>query len=163
MHKLALSIVLTSQGISFLHAGTEFLRTKKGVENSFQSPDSINAIDWNLKTINKQVVDYVKALIALRKSHPAFRMQEASQIAANIKFLENLPPGLIAYTINGAAVKDNWKKILVVFNGSKDQKAFKLPPGFWKMAVSANKVPSSIQLAPSLLQPADYSAYIFYQ
>ena len=163
MHKLALSIVLTSQGISFLHAGTEFLRTKQGVENSFQSSDSINAMDWNLKTTNKQVVDYVKALIQLRKTHPAFRMQDASQIAANIRFLENLPPGMIAYTINGAAVNDGWKKILVVFNGSKDQQGLKLPAGSWKMAIGANKVPDSIKPAPSILKPADYSAYVFYQ
>ena len=60
MHKLAMSIVFTSQGISFLHAGTEFLRSKKGVENSFESPDSINAIDWSLKTKNKDVYEYVK-------------------------------------------------------------------------------------------------------
>ena len=74
MDKLAMSIVLTSQGISFLHAGTEFLRTKKGVENSFESPDSINAIDWSLKTKNKEVFEYVKGLIKMRKEHPAFRM-----------------------------------------------------------------------------------------
>src|SRR5262249_3592617 len=71
MHKLALSIVLTSQGISFLHAGTEFLRSKKGNDNSFNAGDSINAIDWALKTKNKDVFEYVKALITLRKGHPA--------------------------------------------------------------------------------------------
>ncbi|MEI9809112.1 MAG: hypothetical protein WDO16_15320 [Bacteroidota bacterium] len=60
MHKLALSIVLTSQGISFLHAGTEFLRSKNGHENSYNAGDSINAIDWNLKTVNKDVFEYVK-------------------------------------------------------------------------------------------------------
>ena len=163
MHKLALSILLTSQGLSFLHAGTEFLRTKKGVENSFQSPDSINAMDWNLKTTNKQVFDYVKALIRIRKTHPAFRMQDAAQIATNIRFLDNLPPGLIAYTINGAAVNDSWKKILVVFNGSKDQQAFQLPAGNWKMAIGANKIPTEVKVTPGLLQPADYSAYLFYQ
>ena len=62
MQKLALSIVLTSQGIPFLHAGTEFLRSKKGVENSFESPDSINEIDWSLKAKNKDVFDYVKGI-----------------------------------------------------------------------------------------------------
>ncbi len=62
MQKLALSIVLTSQGISFLHAGTEFLRSKKGVENSFNSPDSINAIDWSLKTKNNDVFELCKSI-----------------------------------------------------------------------------------------------------
>src|SRR4029077_7440222 len=91
MHKLALSIVLTSQGISFLHAGTEFLRSKKGVENSYNSPDSINESDWNLKTINKDVFDYVQQLIKMRKSHPAFRMTTAGQLQKNIHFDEAAP------------------------------------------------------------------------
>ena len=51
--KLALSIVLTSQGISFLHAGTEFLRSKQGNDNSFNAGDEINAIDWDLKNKTK--------------------------------------------------------------------------------------------------------------
>src|SRR6185503_6147850 len=109
MDKLAISIVLTSQGISFLHAGTEFLRTKKGVENSFEAPDSINAIDWELKTRNKTTFEYIKYLIDLRKKHPALRMTTAKEIFTNIKFLEGLPAGVIAYEINGTAVKDSWK------------------------------------------------------
>ena len=114
MHKLALTIVLTSQGISFLHAGTEFLRSKNGVENSFQSGDSINAINWNLKSENKAVFEYVQALIKMRKAHPAFRMTSAADISRNIFFQEKLPPQVVAYTINGAGVKDKWKKIFVV-------------------------------------------------
>ena len=137
MQKLALSIVLTSQGISFLHAGTEFLRSKKGVENSYQSPDSINAIDWSLKTKNKDVLEYIKALIKMRKEHPAFRMTSVKSIASNIHFLENLPAGIIAYTINGKAVNDTWGKILVVFNGSGAEKKISLPKGQWKKVLSS--------------------------
>ncbi|MEJ2004008.1 MAG: type I pullulanase [Cyclobacteriaceae bacterium] len=74
MHRLANTVVLTSQGIPFLHAGVDFMRTKQGVENSYQSPDSINAIDWNRKTIYKDHFIYYRDLIALRKGHPAFRM-----------------------------------------------------------------------------------------
>jgi pullulanase len=87
MDKLAMSIVLTSQGFLFT-CRHEFLRTKKGVENSFESPDSINAIDWSLKTKNKEVFDYVKALIKMRKDHPAFRMTKANQISENVEFQE---------------------------------------------------------------------------
>ncbi|MBN8877331.1 MAG: type I pullulanase [Sphingobacteriales bacterium] len=137
MHKLALSIVLTSQGIPFLHAGTEFLRSKKGVENSYESPDSINAIEWDQKTMHKDVVDYVKGLITLRKAHPAFRMTSAAAIAANLHFLKT-EPGLIVYTLNGSAVKDQWKKILVCFNGNAEQKTWPLQ-GVWQMAVKNNE------------------------
>ncbi|HEX2845145.1 MAG TPA: type I pullulanase [Chitinophagaceae bacterium] len=152
MHKLALSIVLTSQGIPFLHAGTEFLRSKKGVENSYESPDSINAIEWDQKTAHKDVVDYVKGLITLRKAHPAFRMTSAAAIAANLHFLKT-EPGLIAYTLNGSAVKDQWKKILVCFNGNKEQKALPLQ-GTWQTAVKNNEfqkgsVKGELILAPN--------------
>jgi pullulanase len=140
MHKLALSIVLTSQGICFLHAGTEFLRSKKGVENSFESADSINAIDWNLKTKNNDVFDYVKALIKMRKAHPAFHMKTAQQIARNIRFADGLPGNMIAFTINGEAVKDSWKKIFVIYNGSGTEERINLPAGQWSLFSEGNKV-----------------------
>jgi pullulanase len=140
MHQLALSIVLTSQGISFLHAGTEFLRSKNGVENSYNASDSINAIDWELKTANKEVFDYVKYLVAMRRAHPAFRMSTAAAIAKNIRFIDKLPGGVIGYTINGAAVKDSWKKIAVYFNGAGAAASVLLPKGEWKLAVSNNRV-----------------------
>ena len=140
MHKLALSVVLTSQGISFLHVGTEFMRSKKGVENSYNSPDSINEIDWALKTVHKDMVDYVKGLIQMRKEHPAFRMRSAKQIVSNLRFEtgSNIPPGMVCYTINGAAAGDKWRKIFVVFWGQSTPTTVKLPKGDWKYHVHNN-------------------------
>ena len=109
MQKLALTIVLTSQGIPFLHAGTEFLRDKNEVENSYNAGDSVNAINWEMKKQNKEVFDYVKVLIQLRKGHPAFRMTRVEQIKKFIHFDMNTLPGTIAFTIDGFAVKDKWK------------------------------------------------------
>ncbi len=131
MHKLALAIVLTSQGISFLHAGTEFLRSKQREENSYKSPDSINQIDWGLKTKNKDVVEFVKALIKLRKEHPAFRMRTAGQIAANIRFVEDKDK-LLTYTINGKAVGDRWDKLFIVYNANNKDRKVVLPAGEWQ-------------------------------
>ena len=159
MHKLAISIVLTSQGISFLHAGTEFLRTKKGVENSFESPDSINAIDWSLKTKNKDLFDYIKALIKLRKEHPAFRMKNAKEIAANIQFISGRQKGLIIYTINGQKVNDRWKKIFVILN-SESKKTVSLPNGFWKTKILNNHF---VDVDISKLMAEPNSCTILYQ
>ncbi len=131
MHKLALAIVLTSQGISFLHAGTEFLRSKNGVENSYNSPDSINQLDWSLKTKNREVVEYVKALIKLRKEHPAFRMKTAKEIAANIIFLEKKDK-MIGFVINGKAVNDKWSRIIVAYNANDTISSISLPKGGWR-------------------------------
>lgn len=155
MHKLALSIVLTSQGISFLHAGTEFLRSKKGVENSYNKPDSINAIDWNLKTINNDVFNYVQQLISMRKVHPAFRMQTTAQIQSNISFLPS-PSGIIGYRINGSAFNDSWKDIQVWFNGNATEQPL---PAEWvsgyKTAVSNNAFISS----PTVITEAKINGY----
>ena len=80
LNKLAQTVVFTSQGVPFIYAGEEVMRDKKGVHNSYISPDSINAIDWSRKTTNKDVYDYYKSLIDLRKSHPAFRMGKADMV-----------------------------------------------------------------------------------
>ena len=159
MDKLTMSIVLTSQGISFLHAGTEFLRTKKGVENSFESPDSINAIDWSLKTNNKEIFEYVKGLIKMRKEHPAFRMKSAKEIAANIQFIDPGQKGLITYIINGQEVNDRWKKIFIVLN-SDSKKIVSLPNGIWKTAILNNRF-EDIDIPKLLAEP--YSCTILYQ
>jgi pullulanase len=137
MQRLALSVVLTSQGIPFLHAGTEFLRTKKGNDNSYNAGDDINAIDWDLKTKNKDVFEYVKALVKLRRAHPAFRMSSAKQISDNLRFINNTPPGTIAYIIDGAKLGDTWKKILVIFNGSPKSQSINAGNVGWKKTFSS--------------------------
>lgn len=133
MHELSYAIVLTSQGASFLTAGSEFLRSKNGVENSFDKGDIVNGINWDLKTSNASTYQYIQSLINIRKSHPAFRMQTAAQIAQHLVFEKDLPEGIIAYTLNGAALGDSWKKIWVAFNGSQTGKAVQLPAGNWKV------------------------------
>ncbi len=160
MHQLALTIVLTSQGIPFLHAGTEFMRSKKGVENSYKSADSINAIDWGLKKENITVNNYVQNLIHLRKEHPAFRMTTAEQVKQHIRFDEHAPAGTIVYTINGAAVHDKWKTVYIAFNGSSVEKEVHLPGGNWKTAV--NTEPGGPQHSGHL-HLKKYSAIVLYQ
>jgi pullulanase len=137
MHELAYAIVLTAQGASFLHAGTEFLRTKNGVENSFDKGDIVNGINWDLKNQNNASYQFIKSLIQIRRAHPAFRMQTAKEIATNLNFEENLPTGIIAYTINGAAVGDSWKKIWVAYNGKQTPQTITLPKGSWKVGLSS--------------------------
>ena len=161
MHKLALSIVLTSQGISFLHAGGEFLRSKQGNENSFNAGDSINALDWSLKSKNKDVVEYVKALIALRKEHPAFRMKTAKEIAANLQFYRQ-SPGVILYIINGKAVGDKWDRLLVIYNGQPSDKNINLPSGKWQRLVLPGQPPNDYQGEASIMTKA-FSCTILFQ
>ena len=153
--------LLTSQGISFLHAGTEFLRSKKGIENSYNAPDSINEIDWTLKTLNHNVFTYVQQLIKMRRAHPAFRMQTAKQVQANLHFFETAP-GVIGYQLNGAAVKDSWKDIQVWFNGTDTEKILPLPTtSGWKAAVINNTFIENASINGAVLQP--YSCIVLYR
>lgn len=162
MHQLALSIVLTSQGISFLHAGTEFLRSKNGVENSFNAGDAVNAIDWNLKKQHYDVFLYVKSLIAMRKAHPAFRLNTAQQVSNLIRFDGNLPAGVVAYTIDGAKAGDRWKKIRVYYNGSGT--AVQLPlEGSWSVFSEGNSIMANLGLRKQVVPLKPYSCTILYQ
>ncbi len=104
--KLAQTIVLTSQGTPFIFAGEEVFRDKKGVHNSYKSPDSINAIDWGQKKEYADLYNYYRNLIALRKAHPAFRMTSADDVARNIVFDKTDTPNLISYSIRNNANGD---------------------------------------------------------
>ena len=133
MDKLANAVVLTSQGVAFLHAGSEMLRTKNEEHNSYNLPDSINQIDWNWKVKNKAVVGYYTNLIKLRKAHPAFRMASGDQVRKHLSF-EKMENGLISYQINDHANGDQWKHILVVYNARNKSVRYDLK-GAWHIAV----------------------------
>jgi pullulanase len=164
MDKLANAIVLTSQGVSFLHSGAELLRTKKGIANSFKSPDSINMIDWSRKTKYKTVFDYYKGLVALRKNHPAFRMPSTKMIQNNLSFSDLGLPGLIVYQINNNANGDSWKNILVVLNGNASSQKITMPTGHWTQVADGNSVnESGIKKADSSTANIEAtSANVFY-
>lgn len=140
MYLLAQTIVLTSQGIPFLHAGTEMLRSKQGVENSFNSPDSINAIYWDRKTKYKQVNQFFQQLIQLRKKHPAFRMGSASLVAAHLHFFDPGLANVVGYTLDGDAALDSWKQILVLFNGNNQEVNIAIPEGAWKVVLQGQEI-----------------------
>lgn len=131
MAELGQTIVFTSQGVPFIYAGEEILRNKKGVHNTYQSPDSINQIDWNNKAVYADYYSYMRSLVDMRKTHPAFRMNDAEIIAKAIRFIET-PANVVAYTIDGSFSNDEWNKIFVVYNGNDKYVKINLPEGNWK-------------------------------
>ena len=137
--RLAQTIVLTSQGTPFIFAGEEIFRDKKGVHNSYCSPDSINAIDWNLKHANAEQMAYYRELIKLRKAHPAFRMTTTADVARHLKF-DKTEPGLISYSLTDNANGDVWKEIKVIFNGSDEPREVKIPKGNWTVIAEDGKI-----------------------
>lgn len=146
MHKLANAVVLTSQGIPFLHAGVEMMRTKNGAHNSYNLPDSINQIDWQWKVEQQEVVNYYRKLIALRKAHPAFFMEASEQVRKNLIFTETLP-GVVTFTLNGKAAGDSWKDIMVCYNATQQNHSIAIRKK-WQLAALGD------QINPEGLRPA---------
>lgn len=136
---LAQTAVLTSQGVPFILAGEEMLRDKKGVHNSFRSPDSINRLDWNNLKRYPQVFDYYAGLIALRKAHPAFRMGKADEVRKNLEFVD-APKGVVAFRLKNNAGGDAWQNIYVVLNSQKTPQNVKVAEGSYTKVVANGKV-----------------------
>ena len=134
MVMMAGALVLTSQGIPFVHAGAEMARTKLGDHNSYKSPDPINQIDWNKKSVHLDIFQYYKDLITLRKNHPALRMRSSEQIRAHLKFSDSYLPGVASYVLTNHANNDSWKTIQIVFNGNNKSIRFPVLENIrWRM------------------------------
>ena len=165
LDKLAQTAVFTSQGVPFIYAGEEVMRDKKGVHNSYQSPDSINAIDWDRKTLNADAFAYYKGLIQLRRNHPAFRLGDAELVRKHLEFLPVEGTNLVAYRLKDHAGGDTWKDIIVVLNARREVASLSVPEGKYTV-VCQNGLVNEKGLAtiygPSL-KVAPQSAMIIYQ
>lgn len=126
MDMLANAVVLTSQGVPFLSSGVEFLRTKHGDPNSFQSPDAVNQLDWERKAAYIEVFHYYSGLVCLRKSHPAFRLPAAELVRMHLVFIDS-PRNTVAFLLIDHAGGDEWKHILVAYNANPTAVQLKLP------------------------------------
>ena len=138
LYKLAAAIVMTSQGIAFMHAGEELLRTKNGHENSYNLPDKINAMDWTRKVKHRDVFDYYRGLIALRKAHPAFRMKTGRDIRSYLAFLPMPSEGMVGYCIHGSEVGDSSEWLVVILNATAKSQTVTLPESGWKVLVDGD-------------------------
>ncbi|MGG5791458.1 type I pullulanase [Bacillus cereus] len=142
MHKLSSSILVTSQGIPFLHAGQEFMRTKYGDHNSYKSPDSINQMDWLRRAAFNNEVEYMKGLIDLRKKYPAFRMTSAEQIKTHVSFIDT-PKNVVAYKIDGKGNGNKSDSFMVAHNANREAVDITLPSkGPWKVLVDGKQAGS---------------------
>lgn len=129
LSKLAYTYLLTAQGTPLIHSGEEFLRSKGGTYNSSKLGDSVNQIDWNLKSKHLEFFQYIKGLIQLRKNHPAFRMLTARDIRNNIEFIPTEKPLVIGYRLKDYANGDAWEDIIVFFNASEEAVRVNIPEG----------------------------------
>lgn len=141
MNRLCAAIVFTSQGVPFIQAGEEFLRSKplpekkSFAENSYNMPDAVNSIKWDNIHEYPDMIAYYKGLMALRKAHPVFRMQSEAEMTQNLCFLLDTPENVVAYLLKGKGADDTPENILVIFNGNDEEILYNLPEGKWKILV----------------------------
>ena len=126
LSQFASSVAFLAQGVPFLQAGQEFLRSKNGNENSYNADDATNSLKWSTKVKYVATTKYYQGLFALRAAHPAFRMSTTAQIKANLKFLKTTND-VIAYSLNGKAVKDKANTIVVIHNPNPGATVVTLP------------------------------------
>ena len=127
MNKLAQTAVLVSQGMSFLYGGEELYRTKQGIDNSYQSPDSINIIPWENKREYYDLFEYYKQMIAIRRAHKGFRLGSAEAVQEHVEFLDADNEQVIVYRIKDLEGIDTAKSLLVILNGSEKPIQYDLP------------------------------------
>ncbi|MDP8202914.1 MAG: alpha-amylase family glycosyl hydrolase [Candidatus Tenebribacter mawsonii] len=140
-------ILMTSQGVAFISEGDEFLRTKDGNNNSYNSPLSVNWISWNAKVENLNVYKYYRKLIALRKANQAFRQGSLTDITSNSKVFtaEN------SETQDGVLIgllKDNsGNQFIVIYNSGSDYN-YTVPAGDWVLLTNINDCGLGIENYP---------------
>ena len=138
--QLAQTAVFTSQGVPFILSGEEMLRDKKGIHNSYNSPDSINHLDWNNLQRYPQLFAYYKNLIQLRKNHPAFRLATGDKVRQHLEFLPAVNSKdvkqdcLVGFLLKDLQEIDAWKTIVVIYNFNKEAKEMAIPEGNYTIA-----------------------------
>ena len=142
MNNLAAAIYMLSQGVPFLQAGEEILRSKPlpggGFEhNSYCSPDSVNCIKWNdlSKPEYAANADYYRGLIAFRKAHPTLRLTTNEAVQEQVHAMEGLDPNVVGFHLRGS-VDDPAQAIIVLYNPNKTPTTVALPKGRWNICVT---------------------------
>ena len=146
MNNLAAAIYLTAQGIPFMQAGEEMLRTKPNAdgtlnENSYNASDAVNSLKWSTLEDAEywNVYEYYKGLIAFRKAHAALRLTNAADVQANVTALSGLPAQVVAFQIGGGVNGETSEGMFVIFNASAEPQEITLPEGAWDVCVNAEK------------------------
>jgi pullulanase len=160
IHMLCSAIVLTSQGIPFIHAGQEFMRTKNGDENSYKSSTLVNQMDWQRCAQFSYEVNYIRRLIQLRKNHAAFRMPKADQIRNHLIF-ENAPANSVAYTLRNHANQDVAKDLYVLHNANWHPIEVQLPTfGLWRIAFGEEFINQSDLILHGAIKVQPYATIV---
>lgn len=123
-HNLSTAMVILSQGVPFIHAGQEMLRTKRGDHNSYISPDEVNVFDYDRAAEYSNSVEFFKQLIEFRNNQPLLRMADYETINKSVEKLV-VEGQYIAYKLF-----DKNQEMIIAVNASDDNKSLSIDEGF---------------------------------
>ncbi len=151
MNNLAAAIYMTSEGIPFMSAGEEMLRTKTNKDgtfnsNSYNAGDTVNSIKWATLDEDRyaKVFEYYKGLIAFRKAHPVLRLSDEAAVKSAVTVLDGLEDHMVGYHITGGQEGESAEEMYVFFNANEGPVRYSLPEGQWKVFVNAEKAGCSV-------------------
>lgn len=143
MNNLAAAVYIMAEGVPFMQAGEEFLRSKVNEdgtfnENSYNAGDAVNAIQWsNLEeAANADVFEYYKGLIAFRKAHGALRLSDAEDVAKTVSVVDGLDKNVVAFDIKGGINGETADELFIIFNANTDSTSVALPDGEWAVCIN---------------------------
>ena len=162
MNKLAQTAVMVSQGMTFFYGGEELFRTKQGVENSYQSPDSINVIEWTNKQTYGDLFAYYREIIKIRRQHKGFRLGTAELVKNHVEFPETTQEGLIIYRIKDLQGIDTASSLIVLLNGTAEAMEVEVPQATYTVLAQDAQANANGMgtIAAGKVQVAPYSATI---
>ena len=137
-YKLAAAIYFTCQGRLFMLSGEEFLRTKEGLENSYNAPIKYNRIDWEQAYENEDIVKYYRRLIDLRKQFPGI-IDKSKNAVSRITNKTIEAEGCVSFLVDNTDEKGSskWKKLFIIYN-SGEERVVKLPKGKWEILLNSD-------------------------
>ena len=139
-YKLAAAICLTSQGTLFMLSGEEFLRTKDGIEDSFQSPVEVNRLDWERAYENADIVKYYQDLLSLRKKLTGL-CDKSDRAKSRITRKRQEAKGCVSFCVDNQSDqgRETWEQLYIAYNANETPVALKLPKGEWEILSDSEK------------------------
>ena len=146
MNRLAAAFYLTAQGVPFMQAGEEMLRSKPAphggyISNSYKSSDRVNSIKWNVlkDPLYQETVNYYKGLIAFRKAHPALRLTSDYDVLSHMLPVYCDHPHVGTFRVREVLEKDQVNDLFLVFSASRNTEKVQLPKGKWEVYINGEQ------------------------
>ena len=135
-NKLAAAIYMTCQGHLFMLSGEEFARTKDGHENTYNSPISLNRLDWKRAYKYEELSTFYEGLIALRKQLPG--LCDKSETAGKRIYGYWKKPGAVGFFVENKKEGEHtlWDTLYIIYNATEEEVETALPKGEWEVLLN---------------------------